>query len=141
MNAPAPANAKTAAVAPINLAAAENLNPEVFATLSKLGVSIVIVFFGDVKEGHPATNRGPIQDKLGRDLEGASAGEYHSTFLHPTQRWFIYHVWDCGKGIAALKAGLGKRGLLEYARIFTVEADGALLTWYPATAERIPFAP
>lgn len=125
----------------INLAAAQNVVPEVFDMLSALGLAVVIVVFENIKQGHPSMNHGNLAEKLGRELQEARAGEYDSTAWLPEQHWHFYHGTDLPKAIATLKAGLERRGLLRYAKIFNAESPTELMTWWPPTAEKIVHIP
>lgn len=125
----------------VNLPAALNFQPEVLTNLTALGLSVVIVYFNGIKQGHPALNRGNLAEKLGRDLQAVHAGVYDSTAWLPEQHWHFYHTPDLGKAIETLKAGLQRRGVLKYAKIFAVESPTELMTWWPPTAEKITYKP
>jgi len=124
----------------VNYAALQNLTPELFATLTKLKLSVVIVQFAGVNLDHPAMKCGEIARKLGQQLEQAGAGFFDASAHLATGHWHFFHCGNVAKAIPALKAGLERRGLLAHSEILTAESPTDLLTWHPPTAKKLSLA-
>lgn len=120
----------------INLSAAENLSPAVFATLEKLGQKILIVTFtwADKPE---ITARMHCGEELGELLALARAGQYDSSFYDVGWLWHFFYSKHLGKALPILRDAIAERGLLEFATILQAEEHNKLCVWYPPTAEQI----
>jgi len=121
---------------PIELAAAENLSPFLFNTLSTLGLEVVIVLF-KAGQGSPIWDHPGIERNLERELQSAGAGQFDSEFYTNGARWLFYHVSDLAKAMQLLKTNLEARGLLEITTLLHAESAHELRVWYPATAELV----
>jgi hypothetical protein len=121
---------------PIELAAAENLQPFFFATLAKLGLEVVIVRF-KAGQSSPIWQYPEIERDLEKELQSAHAGQFDSEFYTPGARWFFYHVSDLAKAMQVLKATIESLGLLEITTLLHAETAQELRVWYPSTAELV----
>lgn len=121
---------------PIELAAAENLSPFLFNTLSTLGLEVVIVLF-KAGQGSPIWDHPGIERNLERELQSAGAGQFDSEFYTNDAWWLFYHVSDLAKAMQLLKTNLEARGLLEITTLLHAESAHELRVWYPATAELV----
>lgn len=121
---------------PIELAAAENLSPFLFNTLSTLGLEVVVVRF-KAGQGSPIWDHPGIERNLERELQSAGAGQFDSEFYTNDAWWLFYHVSDLAKAMQLLKTSLEARGLLGITTILHAESAHELRVWYPATAELV----
>jgi hypothetical protein len=123
----------------LNLPAAENLQPAFFGTLTRLGISVVVLIFEGINHRHPIFQHAEVEEELGCELQEAKAGRFDSVFHHHDERWIFFHARDLAKSVRTLKATLERYGLLCYAKIAVAESPNELSVWYPPTAKRIVF--
>ncbi|HAO79767.1 MAG TPA: hypothetical protein DCQ92_12480 [Verrucomicrobia subdivision 3 bacterium] len=121
-------------VAPIDLAAAENLSPFFFKTLATLGLEVVIVRF-DAKPDSPIWGHPGIERELERELQVIQAGMLDSSWFTEGAQWHFFHVAtsQLGKAMQQIKSGLDARGLLPVTTLLHAESASALREWYPGT--------
>jgi hypothetical protein len=121
---------------PVFPAAAQNLEPEFFTILAKLGLNVVIVCFrADLQS--PIWKYDRLKKTLDDELKGAKAGQYDSTYYAKGAIYHFFHATNLGKAMTQLKASLETRGLLEITKILHAETPQELRVWYPPTAELI----
>jgi len=119
---------------PIELAAAENLAPFFFRTLSRLGLEIVVVRF-DASKDSPIFEHGgaALAEKLEQDLQANQAGQFDSSYFTLGAHYHFFHVAraDLGRAMQALKRYLEARGLLEITTLLHAESPTELREWFP----------
>jgi hypothetical protein len=121
---------------PPEFAAAENLSPEFFAILAKLGLEILIVRFQSANDS-PIWEHDGIERELERELQFIKAGQFDSSYFPLGMQWHFFHVpaKRLGKAAQQVKSALAARGLLEISTIYHAETPREWRVWYPATAE------
>lgn len=120
----------------LSVAAAQNLSPEFFAVLTKLGLEVVIVRF-DAGKDSPIWRHPQIEQALGAALNAAQCGHYDSTHYDTGVFYHFFHVNPLATAMQTLKAAIEARGLLEITTIMHGESCEDLRIWYPATADHI----
>ena len=83
----------------ISTAAGENLTPEFFAILEKLGLKLLIVRFQAGKDSPVWENVG-IESELERELKMVHAGQFDSSYFTPGAQYHFFHVSDLGNPLA-----------------------------------------
>jgi len=124
---------------PIEIAAADNLSPEFFEVLSKLGQQIVIVRLASEIDS-PVWEHTPIELNLDRALQAVQAGSFDSSYFTLGEQYHFFHVSDLAKAMQALKSELDERGLLKISTIYHAETPDEWVVWFPGTAERLDLA-
>lgn len=117
----------------VNIAADENLSPEFFSILQKLGFELVLVRFAAGPES-PVWNFPGIEAELGAALAAAKAGHHDSTAY---ESGFVVHYFyisgsaRLATALQTLKAAIEARGLLPITTILHGENHDALRIYYP----------
>jgi hypothetical protein len=121
---------------PIEIAAADNLSPEFFKTLSALGLEILVVRLEAAKDS-PVCEHAGIERELERELQAIRAGQFDSSYFTLGAQWHFFHVatGDLGKAMACVKDALAGRGLLDISIIYHAETFQEWRQWHPPTAE------
>jgi len=120
----------------ISIAAAENLSPQFFEVLTKLGFDVVIVRF-QAEFASPIWGFPKIVDELDAALQSARAGNYDSSHYDLGVAFHFFHATKLAEAMRILKANIEARGLLDIAMILHAETDGTLRVWHPPTADEI----
>jgi hypothetical protein len=124
---------------PPEFAASENLMPEFFAILAKLGLQIVGVHFTAAIDS-PIWEHDHIELDLDRALQAVKAGQFDSSYYTLGAQYHFYHVSDLAKAVHALKAALDACGLLKITTIYHAESADEWITYFPGTAQTIKIA-
>ena len=121
---------------PIGIAAADNLSPEFFKTLSALGLEILIVSFEASKSYSAIFGHAGIEYELDKELQAIKAGQFDSSYFTRAAHCHLFHVpaSALGKAMKCVKDALAARGLLESATLFHAESATEWRVWHPATA-------
>jgi len=121
---------------PPELAAAENLLPEFFAILSKLGLEILVVSFKAGMDS-PIWEQDRIEEQLGLELQSVKAGHFDASYFLPDWQFHFFHVraTELGNAVQQIKSALAARGLLEISAIYHAETALEWRQWFPGTAE------
>lgn len=115
-------------------AALENLRPELFAILDRLGLQVVLVLI-QAELGSPVWAFPKIGKDLGAELQSAEAGHFDSDTFFPGEILLVFQSNRLAKAMTTLKASLDARSLLSISTLLHVEAPGEIRVWFPASAE------
>ena len=110
------------------MAAAENLQPFFFDTLTKLKLAVVIVRIKS--EVLPWEG---IEGELGRELQSIQAGYFASSCSIEGAKLYFFYVGrvSLAKAMQAIKTAIDMRGLLPMTTLLHAETTSALREWYP----------
>jgi hypothetical protein len=117
-------------------AAADNLTPEFFSVLNKLGLQVLIVRL-DASKDSPVWENVGIESELEQELQAIHAGQFDSSFFTMGAQLHFFHVADLGKAMEQLKASLARRGLLAITTLMHAESAGDLRVYWPPTAQLV----
>ena len=117
----------------VNIAAAENLSPEFFANLQKLGFELVIVRFQAGRDSDIWNHPG-IETELDAALQLVKVGQHDSSAYETGAFFHFFHIWGTkclGVAVKTLVRALDARGLLPITTILSGESHDSMRVYYP----------
>jgi hypothetical protein len=130
------ANSPKQITPPFEVAAADNLTPGFFQTLSALGLEILVVRFQAANDS-PVWEHAGVECEIEKSLQAIHAGHFDASYFPPGAQWHFFHVAkdSLGKAMTAAKDALAARGLLEISTLYHAETCREWRQWHPSTAE------